>query len=253
MAIGALIPLLVFVLVAGGVGVRLVRMWRRTRAAPEMLLGFGLAIVAAGMPFAAAGRVPAIALEPLGRSLFALGLTANMTGVCLMFGFTYAVFRRDVGWAKALLAILCAVELGAVAFICWNNFTGASVPEIKLAMRPGTLALLAGVLLSYIWSALESFAYRVTLRRRQRALGLGDPVVENRFLLWGVASTTSAAMAGALLACVQLDMTILREPLPLSMMAGCGTVMSAAWYLTFFAPAPYLRLVRRRAADDQNS
>ena len=33
------------------------------------------------------------------------------------------------------------------------------------------------------------------------------------------------------------------EPVALYTMALCGTVMSATWYLTFFPPAFYLRLI----------
>lgn len=249
MAIGALIPLAVFTVIAGSVGFRLIRLWRETRELPEMSLGCGLAVLALGMPFAASGRIPSIALEPLGRLLFCAGLTANIVGVCMMIAFTYLVFRRYVAWARAMLAAMCVVDALALGYICAMNLTGSSVEEIKTLMKPGTVTLIATMLVAFVWSALESFRVRSALRR-QRALGLGDPVVANRFLLWGVGSVTSAMLMGVMLWCVLEGMTIMRESLPLSVMSASGAIMSASWYLTFFAPAAYQRFIRERSAQN---
>ena len=118
-----------FVVVAGGVGFKLVQLWRKTRQVPEMTLGFGLAVVALGMPLAALGRVPDLAMQPLGRVAFALGLTINVTGICLLSELmTYPqnsfVAPNAYSIAQAMFsdeaAIKCCQKLARLSIINWN-------------------------------------------------------------------------------------------------------------------------------------
>jgi len=83
---------------------------------------------------------------------------------------------------------------------------------------------------------------------RRHALGLADPVLVDRFYLWGVSSGANTVLLGVLIYCVQSGMVILREPLPLTAITVIGSVMSGAWYLTFLAPESYLEYVRNRVA-----
>jgi hypothetical protein len=57
----------------------------------------------------------------------------------------------------------------------------------------------------------------------------------------------SSLLLLVLIACVMTGMTILHEPAPLMTMAMTGSIMSASWYLAFFAPERYLRFIRERA------
>lgn len=104
------------------------------------------------------------------------------------------------------------------------------------------------ILVCFFWAAAESFHYYGALRRQQ-SIGLADSVITNRFLLWGIASATCSGLMVVIMACVVLDMTIMRESLPLVAIAAAGCIMSATWYLTFFAPESYLAFVRTRAAQ----
>lgn len=247
MAVSAFVPLALFVISVGSVGLRLASLGRRTRQVPEMSLGIGLLAVSLSMPLSAAGRIPAIALDPVGRVrvCFAAGLAAAVLGLCSMAFFNYRVFRRGSLWGRVGLGLICGPLVVAVAYISATNFRGASVDEIKRSMQPGTLSLLATVGLAFVWMACESLAYYAA-SRRQRALGLVDPVVTNRFLLWGVASAASSVSMAVIVACVLAGMTTMREPLPLAVMAASGTVMSTTWYLTFFVPQRYQRYIRAR-------
>jgi len=247
MAIGAFIPLVAFVLISGGVGVRLVGLWRRTRELPELSLGGGLMLVSVAMPFTAIGRMPDLALDPIGRLGFGLGMGLIGLGVSSIVFFNYWVFRRGSGWGLGFLALLVASLMGSVGGMAWWNFHGESVEAIKTTMRPAVLTLLGTIGLSFLWGAAESFGYRVAVGRRL-ALGLGDPVMANRFLLWSSANATCAILVIVIGMCVRMGMTILREPVPLIVIGLCGTVMSASWALTFFAPQSYLQFVRDRAA-----
>jgi hypothetical protein len=246
MAIGAFIPLVFFVVILGSVGVRLVALWQRTRQIPELALGAGLLIVSLSMPLSAVGRLPVTAMEPFGRACFAAGLFAVALGISLTVYFNYYVFRRGSGWARVLLLAISSLLFAAVAYMSVENFQGESIDAIKQAMRPGTITLLATLMLCFEWAGVESLLCHAA-QRRQMALGLGDPVVANRFWLWGVASVTSSFLLLVLVACVMTGMTIVREPAPLMAMAATGSIMSASWYLAFFAPERYLRFIRERA------
>ena len=249
MAIGAFIPLALFVVILGSVGCRLIGLWRRTRQVPEMLLGFGLPIVGASFPLTAVGRAPATALEPVGRWCFAGGLGISVVGLALIIFFSYWVFRRGSPFALAFFALVCAALAGSVAYISAVNFAGDDIAQIKRAMRPGTLTMMCATMAAFAWSGVESLRYRAA-SRRQLALGLADPVVVNRFLLWGLAGLTGSALMGVIVVCILADMTIMREPLPLAVIACSGMVASATWYLTFLAPPRYLAFVRARAAQN---
>jgi hypothetical protein len=248
MAIGAFVPLVFFIAIVGSVGLRLVALWRRTRELPELSLGLGLLIVACSVPLTAIGRVPATALTPLGRGSFAAGLAALAVGLSLMVFFNYRVFRRGSLWGRALFLFIAALVFGAVVYMSGANFQGESVDAIKRTMRPGTLTIMAALLLLFAWGTGESLRCRAALLRQLR-LGLGDPLVANRFLLWAIAGLASAAFVAVLTGCVLAGMTILREPIALSAIAGAGSIMSASWYLTFFAPQRYRRFIREHAAS----
>jgi hypothetical protein len=248
MVIGAFAPLVVFVAILGSVGVRLVSLWRRTRETPELCLGAGLLIMSLSMPLSAIGRIPATAMEPLGRACFAAGIFAVVAGTSLMVYFNYHVFRRGSEWGLTFLTLACGMLTAAALYMSVSNFQGESVAAIKQAMRPGTLLIMSTMLACFFWAGVEAFICRGAALR-QLAVGLGDPAIANRFLLWGVASVTCALLLLVLIGCVMTGMTILREPGPLAAIALAGTVMSASWYLTFFAPERYLAFIRARAAS----
>jgi len=247
MAIGAFIPLAVFVVILGSVGIRLMRLWSRTRELPELTLGLGLVIMSGSMPLFGVGRAPALAMGMTGRVCFALAVVAIWVAVTLMMFFTYWVFRRGSGGAGAVLASVSIALAAAVVYMAIQNFAGDSISAIKPKMRPGTLALMGTIFAAFAWGSAESLRYWAALRR-QLALGLGDPVLVDRFWLWGVASATGSVLLVVIIACVMAGMTIMHEPLPLAAIAASGSVMSLAWWLTFFAPEGYLRWVRARAA-----
>ena len=98
------------------------------------------------------------------------------------------------------------------------------------------------VVVAFAWTGFESLRLYRQLRRR-RALGLADGVVTNRFLLWGIAGCTAVVLCGSNVGFLLAGKAILLEPVSLYTVALCGTVMSATWYLTFFPPAFYLRLI----------
>ena len=95
MQAGALVPIAVFVIVLVGVSIRMLALWRRTRALPEMCLGFALTVAGgAGMPLAALGRVPAWIDTSFGKICFSLSMLAFTVAVALLYLFTLKLYLR---------------------------------------------------------------------------------------------------------------------------------------------------------------
>jgi hypothetical protein len=244
----ALVPIGLFSVILTCVGVRLIALARRTRELPEFALGSGLMLIAfVGLPLSALGRIPALVGSTLGHVVFAMGIFFVAWGIANLYLFTWRVFRRGETWASAF-AIGCGVALlVSSTAIAYEGSQGNTLAEILPRTRPWSLAIMGMVLLHFAWSGLESLRYYRLLRRRM-LLGLADPVVVNRFLLWGVSSLTAVGLCAGLALCAVAKLTILRDPIPLSLMAVAGCVKSLSWTLTFFPPQAYLARLRRSTA-----
>jgi len=248
MQAGALLPIVIFGVVASSVGIRLVRVWWRTRALPEFCVGFGMASVALGcMPLTALGRSPQLVTTPVGRALFCAGIGMATLTFILVWLFDWRVFRPQARWAAVLFGVASCSLVGCWAGMAHAELTGETLPDIMWRARPFTGGLLFLLCSSYAWGAVESLSYWGTMRRRM-SIGLVDPVLADRFLLWGIANLTTALLCAVLLYAVLRGMVIARDPAPLYVIAAAGIVMSVTWYLTFFAPERYRRWVRERAS-----
>jgi hypothetical protein len=233
----------------GGVaGVRLFALGLRTRQQPELLIGLGLLSVALlGGPLAAVGRLPALLGTPLGDDVFALGLAATQLGIALFAAFTWRVFRPDALWATLALLVI-AGALGAEWLgLLEASARGRTMEEILPNTRPFAIAIVATLGLVFAWSGAEALAHWARMRR-QLALGLGDPVVANRFLLWALSGFATVVLCAVLAASMRAGLAPLRHVLPLALIGGAALGASACWTLAFLPPAAYLERVRRRFA-----
>src|SRR5690606_21650582 len=165
------------------IGVRLVRLGIHS-GGPERWLGLYfvcLGAIASSLSAALYSSWASPALQPGEAVLRALqaGYFGSATlGAASLLGFTRRTFRPDDRAARVAVALGCAARALAavrvgVAGACRPCVLNGPAYWLHFALR------LAG----WCWVALESFAYWRAMRRRQ-ALGLADPVVENRFLLW---------------------------------------------------------------------
>jgi hypothetical protein len=223
-------------------GVRLMLLARRTHALPEFLLGASLLLVAAfGFPLTELSRVVPAFHTPL----IAVGSLCTSLGTALLFAFTALVFRRGerlawvaVGTGSVLLAVQGVGNAVSQAL--------ATTPEDELA---ATLVWGAGSLVltgaAWGWASFESLREHARLRKRL-PLGLADPVVANRMLLFGGMGTIAVA-------CVVVDACLLYLGgesarlifLPLTT-ACAGLAVSVCMVLAFWPPAAYLERVRGR-------
>lgn len=230
------------------VGFRLLALGRRTRQQPELLIGTGLVLAAVvGGPLSGIGRAPALALTPVGDALFAAGLAATQLGIALLAGFTWVVFRREALWAT-MLFVLIAGALGAEWLgLVTASASGATLEEVLPRTRPWGVSIVSTLALVFAWSGCESLVLYRKLRR-QLALGLADPVVADRILLWAIAGMATVVLCAAIAGCMLAGMAPLAHPLPLVAIAATALCSSLCWTLAFVPPASYLARVRARSA-----
>ena len=148
----------------------------RRRSLPETWAGLFFVTTGAGgecflLGFARQTEASlAVSMAWVGFSLLLLATAAG-------FAFTYTVFRRGERWALALVA--CGVLLASWG--TWQQFGGPSLTPDLSAPRP---EYLVGRIACFAWGTYEGFrAYKMA--RRRLTLGLADPVVVNRFFLFG--------------------------------------------------------------------
>jgi hypothetical protein len=248
MHVGALLPIAIFGVVATSVGIRLMRLWWQTRELPELAIGLGMMLVSlVSMPLVAVSRTPQMVATPTGRLLFSVGMSMAVAAIVLFWLFDWRVFRPRARWAAALFVVAAGGLVACWAGMVHAEHTGHDLAGILSKARPFSVGLLLLLSLNYVWGGVESLIYYGTLRRRL-SIGLVDAVLVNRFLLWGVASLTTAFLCISLLYGVLRGVVIARDPVALYTIALAGVVMSVTWYLTFFAPERYRRWVRERAS-----
>jgi hypothetical protein len=237
-----LVSTVAFCLFCLAIGVRLQLLARRTGGRPERLLGLGLGLtgglgygilISVSLLRQAAGDTPAPALTFWGL----VGKAIHDIGVVAMLGFILTVFRPGVAWARALAGTMVLV-LG-VGYLGNALSGGFSRIEVQGFWYWVGFAVIG----SYpVWAAGEAFRYHGLMRKR-RALGLADPIVVNRFLLWGVASLFSVAAIWTISAPAILGLPLEEQqrlaPATMSLTGLWGSGAISAYWLTFFPPAWY--------------
>jgi hypothetical protein len=185
------------VVLSGVVGVRLLRLGRNEEGGAVRLLGLYFLLhgaLATGLSVAtyvgwssAELRLPELAARALNAGFF----VASTLGIACLLVFTQRSFRPRSATGRSLaggLAMLMAVSVAVL---------GASEGfEIRVINGPAYWVHFAARVACWTWVALESFAYWRQQQRRL-ALGLADPIVANRFLLWGLWAALFALLAFA--------------------------------------------------------
>jgi hypothetical protein len=232
-------------------GIRLLRLWGRSRQLPELI--FGAAFLTAGVlgyiaTIVGAG-VPGVNPD-LGSHITVAGIGLISVGVALNYLFVWKVFRPDSGWARALFWV--ATGALAMTVMPLSGYAGQSVPT-----QLNTLTVLGDAtrMGAGAWGAFESLRYYTLMRRRLR-IGLAEPAVTNRFLLWGIATLTTSGIFFATSALVRLHFSPQEGALTPELMIivslttlGVATVQ----WLAFLPPAFYLRWIEGRASAAESA
>jgi hypothetical protein len=155
--------------------------------------------------------------------------------VSLGVGVRLLALARRTRRAPELLVGLAVLGIGPVGF---GLQAVASLPE--LADFAEALAATSAAALALGWGAGEAFAYWGSLRRRAR-LGLADPVLVNRFLMWAVSA--SAAALGTVIgvgASLATGEAMLALPAVLASSSAFGFVAALGMWLAFAPPRAYV-------------
>jgi len=173
-------------------GVRLLLLARRTRKLPELAIGLNF-LFAGAIGYALLLAAESLRLLPApwdGRGSFA-GVTAISFGAACVALFSRAVFRpASTAAAAALVALVAWLALGV-----WGSWVlHVEGVEAGAGGWLGRWGPNLGLLAAFGWASLEPLRFAALMRRRLR-IGLGDPLVANRLLLWGVGTGAIAAVA----------------------------------------------------------
>jgi hypothetical protein len=245
------------------VGLRLLARARRGWPAPETSLALYFLVSAfLGTPpqivvYGGMGDPRLAVAEPAARALLAFAVAAMAIGAAALYVFTWKTFRPDRVFAKCTVAAGCAcLALGYAIEAVFEGFAPV------MFAGPGHWLGWLGRTAAAFGIAFESFRYWGMLRRRLR-LGLADPVVTNRFFLWGVWATCATLNFVADLASRAYYWLAFGtiQPVPEHLAATVaptilvtmvlGAVSAVTLFLTFFPTPAYLRWVVARAPAAQ--
>jgi hypothetical protein len=232
-----------FFFVALAVGIRLLVLAARTRELPELLMGLGvLGIGPVGFGFLVGASTAAATNPRLEQLLLWIGTLAVASGATAKYVFNWRVYHPTS--ATALFVVIAAsVALFGSAF--YSGVTGTLAPQGTIA-PPALLrnCLQVGCLL---WGAGESLRYWSKMRLRLR-LGLADPIVANRFLMWAIGAF-AAGFGTAIATAVQVVTGKASFEVSWVMASSSlhGLVAAVAIGLAFIPPAGYRRWVRARS------
>ena len=223
------------------IGFDLIRRSTETRGLPEFFLGLafvfnGLSYFFADLPIILENEAIVNEFSYIGRIFAALCAFTIAT-------FTWKVFRVEARWAKWIVSAVGVLLLAGLAVAAIERDWEGAYP---LTYKGFWIEWLGGIT-PFIWLAAESL-HAYSKSRRKVRLGLGDPIVANRFLLIG--------LYGVLATCtypIFLWMYIMYERHgvwsdQLNVFAGTVEVISlVALWTSFAAPAFYRRWVSKTA------
>jgi len=245
LALVGLLGLGAFVVTSLVIGLRLVRLAATTRQLPEASMGISLlasSCIGTGA-LVLTQVIPDISVSA-SYWLIQFANAFSHIGYIALLVFVWRVFRPGEAWANALFALCLAGLL--VGYVGEAVHLEVGAP----AGRNAWLFLTLGArTLAYAWGSVESFRYYGLLRRRI-ALGLGEPQIANRFLMWGIATSAGLTIwfiGIALTALGPSNLAALESTFLL--VAICGFVFAIALWLAFMPPRWY----RARLAGDSGA
>ncbi len=224
------------------VGARLVHLSIRTRSASVWVLGltfliWSLSYVLWLAPAALQGQS---VLES--QFLIASRIATNLGGIGIAF-FPLLAFRRESAWAKWLVA---AITICVIAGRVGSHWVGDPAGLEPLANLWWWLEWI-GEIAPAIWIGVEGFHHYGTTRRRVR-MGLCEPIVGHRFLLWGIAGVFWTLLDFVVIGqFVEFWITGSWSATLDYLVGFCEIAALAMIWLAFFTPARYRRMVNRPA------
>jgi hypothetical protein len=231
-------------LVAGlGVGGRLLLLARATRRTPELFLGAGVVLLVlsgiaevTGVELARDHHRWAYRIEVI--ALFGHSASAS----CMAFSI-WRLFHPDRPWALRFCLVLAAL-----LFTSWQAVILPSQHTYVTGFTPWFHLHVATRGAVFVWGAVAAGVHWGRLRRRL-ALGLVEPFLCHRFLLWAIGMAASAGLLAIALAInVVHGELVFAIPAALLGVSVLGLFGAVALFLAFLPPAAYVRWIERSHA-----
>ncbi len=246
MQILSALAMLVFVVVCSAVGVRILRRARKS-GGTELACGLGFVLIGLlGYPLTAASGNGLKVVGEVSLPLTLAGMLFTNAGLACFFEFTRRVFRPGELWARALsLLSIAALVVSLVTYAVRLATAPAEMPSFEATYTDSIFMNLL-CMLCFGWIAAEGLhQWRLAVRRQQ--LGLGDAVVSNRFLLWGLFGGSTTLMVFVLFAVTLSGQAAAHSLVGQLAMAVFGVTSSLAATLAFFPPQGYLARLHGQA------
>jgi hypothetical protein len=223
--------------------IRLVRLSLRSGEAPERFLGvaflfWGLSYVLYYPPYylLAEGSLQSIC--------FFFSGVADDVGAFSLALVTRCVFRKRERWAKFLVAGIAVFLIAGVGGSVWVGEWEGNYP----LSNPWFWLEVSGDAATMIWIAIEGLQNYRKARQRLR-LGLCEPLVCNRYLLWGLSGAIWILYDLALIAqYIDFELTQLWSPTLDILVSFLGASAVAVIWFVFFPPTFYRNWIDNFAA-----
>jgi hypothetical protein len=216
------------------VAARLLARGLATGGRPELLLGVHALLIASGNVVVQGAVMVGLHGTVLSDIIVRSGGVIVDAGYASFAWFCVEVYRPEMPTLRKLsIGLLLAI---------------ASVQPIGVLYRPAADPIFYSEqvlrVASYAWGSYEAFRFYAIMRRRAQ-YNMGDPLVENRFLLWGVA--TSLALLILIAMCVTFKLTALSRIGQWALTLGAILTVPTAFlvWLAFFPPEWYRKRVER--------
>ena len=220
-------------------GVRLSRLSLRTGEAPERLIGATFLLWSVSY---FVWEVPImLGDESTVMPCFVAGRLLNIFGIVTFVLFLRLVFRSQERWAWWLVTgVTLSLLIGFGGSISVGDWEG-----VDPLGNPWWWLENLGSNASVIWMGYEGLSHYRMARQRLR-LGLCDPLVCNRYLLWGLAGVIWAFWEVASTAqAIEYQVTQVWSATMDSLVGGIEIGVIAMIWLVFFPPAFYRRWINR--------
>jgi hypothetical protein len=240
------VAMLLFVLTCSAVGVRLLWLAKGGGGRPALLCGNGFSLIAIlGFPLGVLSGQGIAAVGEVVLPLAIVSLLANLLGISSFFVFTVNVFRPNALWAHTLAgAAIACMGMACVAMVAAIAMAPASASSFEITWG-WSATFNAMCILCFAWMGSEGM-FEWWKSRRRLALGLSDPVVSNRLLMWGVFGLSTTLLCLVLLAVLLSGQPTATSATAQLAQAFFGLVSSGAATLAFFPPPAYLAKLRRK-------
>jgi hypothetical protein len=230
--IGELLAGIVYLIV----GIRLLRLGQRTREAPERLLGAMFFLTGASYIVYSMTALPGF--ESLWTPLNFAGRVIYIGPPILLAVFTRKVFRPADPWAAWLVYGIAVLIIGGIG----GSALGGDWEGFSISNRWFWLEWV-GYTIPFGWAGSEAFVQYRRARRRVR-LGVCDPLVCNRLLLWALFGSVQVCAGLVILPQYsEYETTSQFTATWDTLMGGLEFVSVTLIGLVFFAPAFYQRWI----------